>query len=67
LPAASFVPEKYRLAALTSSSGKRRPYSTSSLARGIVGGAADPWWLYPLGLDANPERRLDALRAEVRR
>jgi hypothetical protein len=36
-------------------------------ARGIVGGAADPWWLYPLGLDANPERRLDALRAEVRR
>jgi tetratricopeptide (TPR) repeat protein len=36
-------------------------------SRGAVGAAADPWWLYPLGLDANPEKGLDDIRTEVRK
>ncbi len=35
-------------------------------ARGITSPVADPWWIYPLGLDARLEARFDALFAEVK-
>jgi len=35
-------------------------------ARGVTSPVADPWWIYPLGLDARLEARFDALFAEVK-
>ncbi len=34
--------------------------------RGVTSAVADPWWIYPLGLDARLEARFDAIFAEVR-
>jgi TolA-binding protein len=35
--------------------------------RRVASAAADPWWIYPAGLDVSTEQALDELRAEVRR
>ena len=35
-------------------------------ARGVTSAVADPWWIYPLGLDARLEARFDAIFAEVK-
>ena len=35
-------------------------------ARGVTSPIADPWWIYPLGLDARLELRFDAIIAEVK-
>ncbi len=35
-------------------------------ARGVTSPVADPWWVYPLGLDARLEARFDAIFAEVK-
>lgn len=35
-------------------------------ARGVTSPVADPWWIYPLGLDARLDARFDALFAEVK-
>jgi tetratricopeptide (TPR) repeat protein len=35
--------------------------------RGILNAASDPWWIYPLGLDAAVESHLNDLRAEIRK
>lgn len=35
-------------------------------ARGVTNPIADPWWVYPLGLDARLEARFDAIFAEVK-
>jgi len=34
--------------------------------RGVTSPVADPWWIYPLGLDARLEARFDAIFAEVK-
>jgi Tfp pilus assembly protein PilF len=36
-------------------------------ARGIAGGAADPWWVYPLGLDLKLEAQFEEYRTLVRK
>jgi tetratricopeptide (TPR) repeat protein len=36
-------------------------------ARGITGNAADPWWIYPLGLDLAMETQFEEYRAVVRK
>ena len=35
-------------------------------ARGVTSPVADPWWIYPLGLDARLDARFDAIFAEVK-
>ena len=34
--------------------------------RAVTSAVADPWWIYPLGLDARLEARFDAIFAEVK-
>ena len=36
-------------------------------ARRIAGGAADPWWVYPLGLDLKLEAQFEEYRTFVRK
>jgi tetratricopeptide (TPR) repeat protein len=36
------------------------------LTRGVTSPVADPWWIYPLGLDTRLEVRFDAIIAEVK-
>ncbi len=36
-------------------------------ARGITGNAADPWWIYPLGLDLAMESQFEEYRTLVRK
>ncbi len=36
------------------------------LSRGVTSPVADPWWIYPLGLDTRLEVRFDAIIAEVK-